>query len=127
MPSPPDRSFLRQLYDGAERRIAPPLEQFVRTGQYADITSAIGQVQSVVTGAVQGATERFWHLVNLPAGSDVQKLRRQVGALDREVRRLQLQLAQQTEKVHEDADGADANGSAGPGPSRGGTQHPESP
>jgi hypothetical protein len=126
MPSPPDKSFLRQLYDGAERRIAPPLEQFVRTEQYADITSAIGQVQSMVTGAVQGATARFWHLVNLPAGSDVQKLRRQVGALDREVRRLRLQLAQETGANH-DADDSEPVRGAGPRPPRGGTQHPESP
>ena len=37
-------------------------------------------------------TARAWHLVNLPAGSDVSRLRAQIGALDREVRRLGLQL-----------------------------------
>ena len=30
--------------------------------------------------------------MNLPAGTDLQRLRMQVGALDREVRRLSLQL-----------------------------------
>ena len=37
-------------------------------------------------------TARAWHLVNLPAGSDVSRLRAQIGALDREVRRLTLRL-----------------------------------
>jgi phage host-nuclease inhibitor protein Gam len=31
-------------------------------------------------------------MMNLPASTDVQRLRRQVGELDREVRRLTLQL-----------------------------------
>jgi uncharacterized membrane protein YciS (DUF1049 family) len=37
---------------------------------------------------------RLWHLINLPAGTDVQRLRVQIGALDRQVRRLTLQLDQ---------------------------------
>ena len=36
-----------------------------------------------------------WHLLNLPTGSGVTRLRRQLGALDREIRRLSLQLERQ--------------------------------
>ena len=38
-------------------------------------------------GAVEARSRRLWHLVNLPAGSDVARLRRQVAELDRELRR----------------------------------------
>ncbi|MFC4949959.1 hypothetical protein [Pseudonocardia sp. GCM10023141] len=143
-----DRSLLRQIYDGAERRITPPIEEFVRTGTYADLTATLGQVQGAVTGGIRGATTWFWHLVNLPAGTDVQGLRRQIGALDREVRRLTLQLELQeaqirtqaeppapapvenpVAKVDEDADPQDFGTAqpvrrARPRAPRGGAQHP---
>ena len=41
---------------------------------------------------------RVWHLMNLHAGTDMQRLRMQVGALDREVRRLSLQLDRDSRK-----------------------------
>ena len=41
---------------------------------------------------MNGVAARVWHLVNLPAGTDVHRLRKQIGALDRDVRRLSLQL-----------------------------------
>jgi phage host-nuclease inhibitor protein Gam len=44
---------------------------------------------------VNGVAARFLHLFNLPARTDIQRLRRQVGALDREVRRLSAELDQQ--------------------------------
>lgn len=99
-----DKPWLRQLYDGVERRIAPPLEEFVRTDRYVGLTTAVGQVQGLVTGGIRTATTRLWHLVNLPAGTDVQSLRRQVGALDREVRRLTLQLSAQETPARPDVD-----------------------
>jgi phage host-nuclease inhibitor protein Gam len=37
-------------------------------------------------------------MMNLPASTDVQRLRRQVGELDREVRRLTLQLDRDARK-----------------------------
>jgi hypothetical protein len=99
-----EKPWLRQVYDGAERRIAPPLEQFVRTDRFAELSATVGQVQGLVTGGIRGATTWFWHTLNLPAGTDVQRLRRQIGALDREVRRLSLQLTLQEAK----AESADA-------------------
>jgi hypothetical protein len=134
-----DKPWLRQLYDGAERRIAPPLEEFVRTDRYAELTAALAQLQGLVTGGVRGATTWFWHLVNLPAGTDVQRLRRQIGALDREVRRLSLQLAlqeaqarapaeaEEPEEVDDDADDPQPVRRARPGAPRGGAQRPPCP
>jgi len=45
-----------------------------------------------VSDGVNGVAARVWHLVNLPAGTDVHRLRKQIGALDRDVRRLTFQL-----------------------------------
>ncbi len=131
-----EKPWWRQAYDSAERRITPPLEEFVRTERYAELAAAVGQLQGMITGGLRSATAGFWHLLNLPAGTDVQHLRRQIGALDREVRRLRLQLAQQearpaapdeAAKVSEDADTAQPVRGARPGAAGGGTQRRTGP
>lgn len=38
------------------------------------------------------ATARYWHLFNLPSATDVARLRVQLGALNREVRQLTMQV-----------------------------------
>ena len=47
---------------------------------------------------VNAIAARVLHLMNLPASTDLQRLRMQVGALDREVRRLSLQLDRDARK-----------------------------
>jgi hypothetical protein len=96
-----ERPSWRQIYDGLERAVAPPLERLVRTSEFADAAAWATRAQAMLIEQVNGAAARVWHLMNLPAGTDVQRLRVQIGALDREVRRLALQLAQQAEKEAE--------------------------
>jgi hypothetical protein len=66
----------------------------VRSGRFAQVTAGVVGVRRGVVRSVNGVSTRAWHLVNLPAQTDVQRLRTQIGALDRDVRRLSLQLAQ---------------------------------
>jgi hypothetical protein len=79
----------------------------VRTGEFARATALLARTRGLVDSQVRGVTARVWHMANLPAGSDVQRLRVQIGQLDREVRRLRLQLAAQNqtsaEEVSDDA------------------------
>jgi hypothetical protein len=82
----------RQAFDAVEKRVTPPAEQLVRTPGFAVGAALVGRARSVARGAARDLTARAWHLVNLPAGSDVSRLRSQVGALDREVRRLTVAL-----------------------------------
>jgi hypothetical protein len=82
----------RQAFDAVERRVTPPAEQLVRTPGFAVGAALVSRAQSAARGAARGVTARAWHLLNLPAGSDVSRLRTQIGALDREVRRLTVQL-----------------------------------
>jgi hypothetical protein len=91
-PAPPAAPLWRQAFDAAERAVSPRAETFVRTPAFHVGVSLIRRAEGVVRGTVRDATARAWHLVNLPAGSDVSRLRAQIGALDREVRRLGLQL-----------------------------------
>ena len=82
----------RQAFDAAEKRVTPHAEKLVRTPAFALAAALTRRGQATARGTVRGLTARAWHLVNLPAGSDVSRLRAQVGALDREIRRLTVQL-----------------------------------
>ena len=88
-PRPP---LWRQAFDAVERRVTPHAEEFVRTETFAVGAALARRAVTLTRDTARGATTRFWHLIDLPAGTDVSRLRAQVGALDREVRRLTLQL-----------------------------------
>jgi len=130
----------RQAFDVAERAVAPPLESLVRTNQFARGAALAAKTQSFGRQQVNGLSARLWHLVNLPAGTDLARLRSQVGALDREVRRLTLRLEQERAENHEQRhskESADAVAArpidpkpakrARPGAPRRRAQHPPSP
>jgi hypothetical protein len=82
----------RRLYDGLERMVTPAVDQAVRSDELAQVAATVKNLSKGVRKRVDGLAARGWHAVNLPAGTDVQRLRRQVGALDREVRLLSLEL-----------------------------------
>jgi len=102
----------RRLYDTAERAVAPHLESVVRSEHFARGTALAGWAQATARARVEALSARMWHLANLPAGTDIARLRTQVGALDREIRRLSLRLEQQAHNAErsggKEADGADA-------------------
>ncbi len=109
------QSLWRRLYDTAERAVAPRLESAVRTERFAQGAALAGWAQATARTHVEALSAQVWHLVNLPAGTDVTRLRTQIGALDREVRRLALRLEQQ---AHDDGRTGDEEAdSAGAGPS----------
>jgi hypothetical protein len=101
----------RRLYDTAERTVAPRLESVVRTEHFARGAAFAGWAQATARAQAEALSARVWHLMNLPASTDIARLRTQIGSLDREVRRLALRL----EQAHNDGrasgketDGADA-------------------
>lgn len=125
----------RQAYDAAERRVTPHADRLVRTSHFAVGSAVLRRAEKFARNSAEGATARVWHLLNLPAGSDVSRLRTQIGALDREVRRLTVQLETERrrpalpagpeagpEEPH--ADRAEPADGAGPRPARRGTQCP---
>ena len=87
-----DAPLWRQAFDKAERAVAPRAESLVRTPGFSLGAALVRRAQTLARGTARDVTARAWHLLNLPAGSDVTRLRAQIGALDREVRRLGLQL-----------------------------------
>ncbi|MGY1847721.1 MULTISPECIES: hypothetical protein [unclassified Blastococcus] len=134
----------RQAYDAAERAIAPRADDLVRSEYFSLATALLRRAQTVAGSSVRDLSARAWHLVNLPAGSDISRLRAQIGSLDREVRRLTIQLEQERRRgspsrpgpartttapttEDSDADGAQPADGARPRPARRRAQHPARP
>ena len=125
----------RQAFDAVERRVTPHAESLVRTPGFATGVALVRRAQNLARDGARGLSARAWHLVNLPAGTDLARLRAQIGALDREVRRLTVQLenerrrpraAEATTPEEPDADGAQPASSPRPRPARRRAQRPES-
>jgi hypothetical protein len=121
-----ERPLWRQVYDQVDHTVTPPLERLVRTPEFAEVTAMAMRVRARLRDRVRGATARVWHLMNLPAGTDVQHLHVQIGALDREVRRLRLQLARQIERLPHDVPAAREVDGHLEEPAEKGTQHAHS-
>ena len=119
----------RQAFDAVERRVTPRAEEFVRTETFAVGAALTRRAVILARGSARDLTTRAWHLLNLPAGTDVSRLRAQVGALDREVRRLTLQLETERRRTPEETDADSAQPADGPRPrpARRRTQRPARP
>ena len=76
-----------------EAAVGPPLEQFVRSDQFAQGLAVVARLRRDVE-AVAGRTSRqVLHRLNLPAGTDVTRLLNEIGELRKQVRQLTEELA----------------------------------
>ena len=75
-----------------ERAIGEPVEQFVRSDAYFDLMTQVKRARAHVTRKVEGAWEEWLHLFNLPAATDVRRLREQLSRLERQVNRIAKDL-----------------------------------
>ena len=93
-----ERPGWRRAFDAVERNLSPRVEALVHSDEFTQMTTVIARGRRLAGNRVDAIAARVWHLMNLPAGTDLQRLRMQVGALDREVRRLSLQLDRDSRK-----------------------------
>jgi hypothetical protein len=98
---------LRGVYDAIERRVSPRVEATVNSHEYAAVTIGAKRLRRAIGSRIEGLNAGLLHLVNLPAGSDIRKLRRQIGELDYEVRTLRMTLVARLPE-RENTDGADS-------------------
>lgn len=84
---------LRGVFDAVEKRVTPVVEDVVHSDEFRTVNSVVGGLQRGAARRAQGVVASVLHAVNLPAGTDMKKLRRQIGELDYEVRQLRMELA----------------------------------
>ena len=78
----------REIYDEWEKAVAPGLQQFTASDGFRDFMAASAKVTSAFAAEFERASRRWLHFWNLPAATDVRKLRQQVAAVDRELKGL---------------------------------------
>src|ERR1700745_458025 len=71
-----------------ERAIGEPIESAVRSDTYFDLISTTTRVGRKVEGAAEGVSRRCLHMLNLPAGSDMRRMRQQLARMARRLNQL---------------------------------------
>jgi hypothetical protein len=87
-----------------ERAIGEPVERVVRSDQYFDAVTVARRLSRKTTSTLEGLSRRGLHLLNLPAGTDVRRLREQLSRMERRLNELsegveEIQDAQRREPV----------------------------
>jgi len=77
-----------------ERTVGEPIEAAVRSDTYFDLVSTTTRVRRKVGGAAEGVSRRCLHLLNLPAGSDIRRLRQQLARMERRLNELSHNVAE---------------------------------
>jgi hypothetical protein len=82
---PPDQPLWLQLILRFERAIGVPVESAVRSDAYFDLVAHANRTRARLTELTEGLTQEWLHLFNLPAASDVRRLREQLGRVERQL------------------------------------------
>jgi hypothetical protein len=90
-----NRAAWRQVFDAAERIVTPRVEALVRTSEFSKGAAIAMQMRAAARARAARISSHVWHTLNLPAGTDIVRLRAQLSAIDRELRRLSMRLEQQ--------------------------------
>jgi hypothetical protein len=91
------RPIWRSAYDVVERAVGPPIDRLLRSESFAVAVGLAQTVQRDVIRRTERISRRAWHMVNLPAGSDVNRLLTQMGSVERQVRELEKRLEDATD------------------------------
>ncbi len=95
MSNPPTRSraplWLRAVHR-LERTIGEPIESALHSDTYFDLVTEMLRLRSRTERTLEGASRRMLHLLNLPAGSDIRRVREQLGRVERRLAELSKDL-----------------------------------
>jgi hypothetical protein len=83
----------RQAIEQYERSIGKPLEDFVKSDEFAEMAAKAAKGQAQVQRELASSTTDWLHSMNLPAASDIAELRAEVRELRAEVQALRAELA----------------------------------
>jgi hypothetical protein len=81
-----------------ERAVGEPVETAVRSDTYFDVVSIVTRTTGKAKSTAESVSRRGLHLLNLPAGSDVKRLREQLLRMERRL----AQIGENVEEMDED-------------------------
>jgi len=76
-----------------ERAIGEPVETAVHSDTYFDAVAEAMRLRRRAIGAVEGVSRRCLHLLNLPAGTDLRRVREQLSRIERRLIELEDERA----------------------------------
>jgi hypothetical protein len=83
-----------------ERAVGGPVEAAVRSDVYFDVITELARGSRRCTDALESVSKRGLHLLNLPAGTDIRRVREQLARMDRRL----LQIAKELEELERGRD-----------------------
>jgi len=78
----------KQLFDAVDERLSPTINEMARSEDAAALAALGRRGRSEIDRRMEQASRRALHFLNLPAGSDVNRLLEHIARLEREVRDL---------------------------------------
>jgi hypothetical protein len=75
-----------------ERAVGRPVEAAVHSDTYFDAVSELNRGTRRLTDAVESVSRRGLHLLNLPAGTDIRRVREQLARMDRRLLQMSKEL-----------------------------------
>jgi hypothetical protein len=76
----------------AERAIGGRVESAVHSDAYFDLITEVNRSRALLTGTVEGISRRLLHLANIPAGTDIRRVREQLARMERRILELSKDL-----------------------------------
>lgn len=83
----------------AERVVGSRVEDAVHSDTYFDLVTEMNRAKRFLTGTVEGISKRIWHTANLPAGTDLRRVREQLARMERRIVELSKELDAQRETL----------------------------
>jgi len=82
-----------------ERAVGRPVEAAVHSDTYFDVVTELNRGTRRLTAAVEGVSKRSLHLLNLPAGTDIRRVREQLARMDRRL----VEMSKELERLEHEA------------------------
>ena len=82
----------KQIFDAVDKRIGPRINEFARSEEFSTMAAANKRGQVALSRRLERVSRRVLHVMNLPAGSDVNRLLTHIAQLEREVRNLRKDI-----------------------------------
>ena len=89
----------RQMYNAWEQAVSPPLQELTASNGFRDVLAVALKTNADISREIERASRQWLHLWNLPAATDVRRLRQQVTGLERELLALRNELERQNDQT----------------------------